>query len=113
MKGEVVDVEVRRTEAVQVTYADGEVAVFPVAELRAVCPCAGCRGKRERGTPVWPVPGGPSEITVDDAELVGAWGISLRWSDGHDTGIFSWDALRDWWDAGRRGPLVHDPGPER
>ena len=26
------------------------------------------------------------------------WGISLRWSDGHDTGIFAWTHLRTWWD---------------
>jgi DUF971 family protein len=35
-------------------------------------------------------------VTIEDAELVGAWGMSIRWSDGHSTGIYSWDALRRW-----------------
>lgn len=104
---EVVDVEVHRSELVRVTYEDGLVADFPVAELRAVCPCAGCRGRRERGDGIVAMPG----IAIVDAELAGNWGISLRWSDGHENGIYSWDALRDWWDAGRAGPLVHDPTP--
>ena len=47
----------------------------------------------------------PPRSPIVDAELVGAWGLSMRWSDGHDTGIYSWAALRDWWDAGLRGPL--------
>ena len=31
-------------------------------------------------------------------ELVGAWGISFTWNDGHATGIYPWDALRRWCD---------------
>ncbi len=54
---EVVDIEVRRAESVRLTYGDGEVVDLPVDELRAVCPCAACRGRRERGEPVWPLPG--------------------------------------------------------
>jgi DUF971 family protein len=98
---DVVDIEVRRAESVRITYADGVVLDLPVAELRAVCPCAGCRGRRERGDAVRPAP----DISVVDAQLVGAWGIGLHWSDGHDVGIYSWETMRDWWDAGRAGPL--------
>jgi hypothetical protein len=35
----------------------------------------------------------------------------LRWSDGHDTGIYSWDVLRRWWDGGLHGAMVIDPVP--
>jgi DUF971 family protein len=111
---EVVDIEIRRDEDVRVTYADGVVVAVEVGQLRAVCPCAGCRGKRERGEPVLPSGGGGplsvrAAITIVDAELVGAWGLSIGWSDGHGSGIYAWSVLRDWWDAGADGPLVHDP----
>ena len=33
-------------------------------------------------------------VTID-AELHGNWGLSIRWNDGHDTGIYSWDYLYD------------------
>ncbi len=110
---DVEDIEIHRTTSVRLTYADGAVLDLPVAQLRAVCPCAGCRGRRERGEPVWPVPGRDPAISIVDAELAGAWGLSIQWSDGHSTGIYAWAVLRDWWDAGHEGPLVHDPVPER
>lgn len=104
---EVVDIEVRRAESVRLTYGDGVVIDLPVGQLREVCPCAGCRGKREQGGQVVS-DAARAGITIVDAELNGAWGLSIRWSDGHDTGIYAWTVLRDWWDAGHEGPLVRD-----
>jgi DUF971 family protein len=31
-----------------------------------------------------------------DAELVGNWGILIRWNDGHGTGIYAWGLLAEW-----------------
>jgi DUF971 family protein len=112
MSDEVDSIEVRRHEAVVITFADGVIASFPVAALRAACPCASCRGWRERGEVAWPRPGTPDEVYVRDAELAGAWGLSIRWSDGHDTGIYAWSVLRRWWDAGLAAGLVIDPVPD-
>lgn len=104
------DIAIRRDEAVEITFGDGVVAVFPVGELRAACPCAGCRGLRERSEVAWPRGAQAATISVIDAELTGAWGLSIRWSDGHDTGIYAWSVLRRWWDGEMRRPLVDD-GP--
>jgi DUF971 family protein len=95
---EVTDVLVERDHGLTLTFADGHVCRFALDEVRSGCPCATCRGWREQGQPAWPRPGSPAEIAVVDAELVGAWGISFRWNDGHDTGIYPWDALRRWCD---------------
>jgi DUF971 family protein len=111
-RDDVVDIEIQRAAGVRITYGDGEVVDIPVETLRAVCPCATCRGMRERGQSAWPKPGQPASITIEDAELVGAWGLSIRWSDGHDTGIYAWTVVREWWDAGRGGPLVADAVPD-
>jgi DUF971 family protein len=35
-------------------------------------------------------------LTAIDAELVGNWGLTIRWSDGHETGIYAWSILRAW-----------------
>ncbi|MFT3855825.1 MAG: DUF971 domain-containing protein [Ilumatobacteraceae bacterium] len=111
---EVVDVEIRREIDVRIIYGDGTQIVVDVGRLRAVCPCAHCRGRRERGEPVLPATS-PSPLAVHpairivDAKLAGAWGLSIDWSDGHGSGIYAWSVLRDWWDAGHDGPLVADP----
>ncbi len=89
-------IEVDRAQGVTLTWADGETSGFGLEELRVNCPCAECRGLRERELPVWPKPNSPQPLRMEDAELVGAWGITLRWNDGHSTGIFSWELLRQW-----------------
>jgi DUF971 family protein len=91
----VTDIELDRTRELRLTYDDGVQAVFPVGVLRQACPCAGCRTRREQG-----LAAGAADVHVIDAELHGNWGLALRWSDGHDTGIYAWDHLRAWWDRG-------------
>jgi DUF971 family protein len=107
---QVVDVEVERELEVRVTYDDDVTATFPVMALRLGCPCAGCRGKRDQGRAAY----GGESISIVDAELHGNWGISLRWSDGHDTGIFAWTHLRTWWESGPESDPESDPesGPD-
>ena len=98
------DIDIDRDRAVTITFEDGAVCEFPVEVLRAACPCAGCRGTRERGGDVRVADG----IAVRDATLSGAWGLSIDWSDGHSTGIYAWSTLRRWWGAGLESPMVTD-----
>ena len=92
----VLDVQLQRDRELRIEYGDGVVATFPVLPLRQACPCAGCRGHREQGRDAY----AGETITAENAELHGNWGISIQWSDGHDTGIYAWEHLRRWWDAG-------------
>jgi DUF971 family protein len=86
---EVIDVD--RAVAITVTWGDGHVSRYELPELRRSCPCAGCRVERAAGR-------GPTVadgLSVVDVTLAGAWGITPTWSDGHHTGIYSWDNLRE------------------
>lgn len=78
------------------TFGDGFVASFTPVELRASCPCAVCRDRRDAGDDVWPPAGGGEALAVVDVRLVGGWGLGFLWSDGHDTGIFPFELLRRW-----------------
>ena len=61
--------------------------------LRSECPCAGCveewSGKRTVDPAAIPADVHPLEI-----QPVGNYALSIRWSDGHSSGIYSWDTLR-------------------
>jgi DUF971 family protein len=92
----VTDIDIDRERSVTITFDDGVVCEFGLEQLRVACPCATCRSWRDRGETSWPRPGQGTDLRVEDAELVGAWGLSLTWNDGHSTGIYPWDALRDW-----------------
>ena len=37
----------------------------------------------------------PDELTIEDVEIVGRYALNFRWSDGHDTGIYSFRYLRE------------------
>lgn len=90
-----IDVELDRAVELRVSYDDGVTASFPLLPLRQACPCAGCQGRRERDL----APFDGDSIAAVGAEMHGNWGITIRWSDGHDTGIYAWEHLRRWWDA--------------
>jgi len=90
------DVELDRESALTVRWQDGTESRYGLEELRINCPCAECRGRREQGEPAWPLPGSPHPLKALGGELVGNFGLSIRWNDGHDTGIYNWALLRAW-----------------
>lgn len=96
-QAQVTEIEVDREQAVTVVFDDGLGARFDLVQLRRMCPCAGCHGAREQGRVAF----SGDSITVIDAELHGNWAISIRWSDGHDTGMFAWTYLRALAEAAR------------
>jgi DUF971 family protein len=89
-------VDLEGGDTLVIVWADEHVSRFTLVELRRSCTCAQCRELRDRGEAIWPRPGVPETLEVTGAELVGAWGLSLRWNDRHETGIYSWETLRSW-----------------
>lgn len=84
--------EIKRvgTSEIRVRWSDGHRSVYPNHHLRNRCPCALCR---ERPPHVLPVVGG-QEIHAVQIGLVGRYAINIQWSDGHDSGIYSYETLR-------------------
>ena len=92
-------IDVDRDRGLTVVFGDGHECFFANEALRSQCPCAECRGLRDNGDVAWPRPGGPIVVRVEAAELVGLWGITFAWSDGHGTGIYPFASLREWCEA--------------
>jgi DUF971 family protein len=83
-----------------VEWDDGRASYYPIAFLRAMSPSADERERREQSqsNPLHVLGDAPdrdpAKVTALGAELVGNYAIRIRFSDGHDTGIYSWDYLR-------------------
>ena len=86
----VVDVVLERERSLGVRWEDGRRLDIDLGDLRSLCPCAGGIGIRERGQVVQ----APTGLSAMSAELHGNWGLAIRWSDGHETGIYGWEMLR-------------------
>lgn len=87
--------EIRRLPAERrfaLTWNDGFSAELDYDYVRGYCPCAGCQG-HSAGQVVFRKPPGP--VTPVTIEPVGNYAISISWSDGHSTGIYRFDFLRE------------------
>lgn len=79
----------RRT--LNVRFDDGEDFALSAEYLRVLSPSAEVQGhSREQRVTV----GGKADVTVTAVDAVGNYAVRLTFSDGHNTGIFSWAYLR-------------------
>ena len=72
--------------------AGGHEGFYPARALRLACPCAGCV-EEMTGRPLLDPATIPADIRPVQLALVGAYGLKVSWSDGHNTGIFTYDRL--------------------
>lgn len=77
----------------EVSFADGRTFKLPCEFLRVYSPSAEVRGHGP-GQEVLQV--GKKNVTITHTEPVGSYAVQLTFSDGHDTGIYSWDLLYDY-----------------
>lgn len=78
---------------IDVEWSDGARTTYSAAELRRVCPCAICVNELTGVRTLDPA-SIPDDLTQSDVALVGHYGLSMRFSDGHHTGIYSFVFLR-------------------
>ncbi len=86
---------VRRVSARQtdIEWDDGHYGSYPSWYLRERCPCAQCVDEfsGERRVAPGSIPSGMERV---DVKLVGNYALQFRWSDNHDSGIYTFDYLR-------------------
>lgn len=83
----------RRDDGLLVEWdAAGHSFLYPARDLRLACPCAACVEEMS-GRPLLDPASVPSDIRPVSVALVGSYGIRVVWSDGHGTGIYTFDRL--------------------
>jgi DUF971 family protein len=88
----------QKSRVLEIAFADGAAFRLPCEFLRVYSPSAEVRGHGP-GQEVLQV--GKRDVEITRVEPVGSYAVQLTFSDGHDTGIFSWELLYDY---GRRQP---------
>jgi len=77
-----------------IAWADGMRCHYTAAALRRACPCAQCVNEWT-GERVIKPDSIPDGLKMNDISVVGRYALNFRWSDGHDTGIYSLRLLRE------------------
>jgi DUF971 family protein len=94
-------VQLQRTEsgALVIEWSDGCVQEIPLRNLRSACPCARCRAEELQPKK----PGGllpvltsaqARPLVIERMTPIGNYAYSIEFSDGHNSGIYSFEFLR-------------------
>lgn len=89
----------REGERLLIDWSDGFRGFVPLRKLRDACPCAGCNEKRQQPPDPFRVLT-EKELQADSPVPVamparGAYAYQVVWNDGHDTGIYKLELLRE------------------
>jgi DUF971 family protein len=83
-------VPIEEDSVVRILWNDDQLSHYPFEYLRGWCPCAACQGHgAERHF-----------VEVNNPQLasvamVGNYALNPKWTDGHETGIYSFEYLRE------------------
>lgn len=83
----------QKSRMLEVAFSDGKTFRLPCEFLRVYSPSAEVRG---HGPGQEVLQTGKKYVAITKVEPVGSYAIQLAFSDGHDTGIYSWDLLYDY-----------------
>lgn len=98
-----VKIHVSTGKGVDITWADGHASHYDFVYLREECPCATCNDERAKKAdapfPAMPAAASPLQMFkpkpgARTAQAVGHYAIKIDFTDGHSTGIYSYDYLR-------------------
>jgi DUF971 family protein len=83
----------QKSRVLEIAFADGATFRLPCEFLRVYSPSAEVRG---HGPGQEVLQTGKKDVEILRIEPVGQYAVQLHFSDGHDTGIYSWDLLYDY-----------------
>jgi DUF971 family protein len=92
--------DLKKDRGLTVQWQDGTTSYFSIAYLRKMSPSADMRELRDQmaANPLTVLPASSTPrsgpLTALDAQLAGNYGLKITFSDGHATGIFSWEYLK-------------------
>jgi DUF971 family protein len=90
-------IKILEKENLLLKWDDNSESKINLKYLRDECPCAGCKGETvllKTYRPPKPASKHPEMYKIKDIKTVGGYAIQITWKDGHDTGIYTWDYLK-------------------
>ncbi|MEZ6062068.1 MAG: DUF971 domain-containing protein [Planctomycetaceae bacterium] len=83
----------KQDRILELVWNDGKTSRLPFRSVRQNCRCAVCVDEFT-GRQVLDPNSVPDDIEILEASLTGNYAMKFRWSDTHDSGLFTWDHLR-------------------
>ena len=87
-------IDVAADGAIRIQWPGEPWVTIPAARLRDLCPCAECV-EEGTGRKILDPATIPADIRPRSISQVGNYAVQIAWSDGHSTGLYTWEALRE------------------
>jgi DUF971 family protein len=78
---------------IKIEWSDGQISQYSGRQLRLACRCAACVDEWTHEALVQPDKI-PAMVKPEKIDVIGNYALHFTWSDGHATGIYSYDLLR-------------------
>ena len=78
----------------ELVWSDDDVSRIPFRAIRQDCRCAACIDELT-GRQILDRESVPEAIVPDHVSLTGNYALKIVWSDGHGSGLFTWNHLRE------------------
>jgi DUF971 family protein len=88
-------ISVKDKRYLHIIWEDSSESMLLLSNLRKSCPCAPCREEREKRSATFVPLYSEAQTTLADIKAVGTYAIQLFWRDGHSTGIYTYDKLKE------------------
>ena len=96
-------IAISKSKGIKIDWKDGHHSEYGLVSLRDRCPCATCTGahgtqpeKTNHSKPSNdPFPMFKPVLKMLNVEPVGNYAVRIYWSDGHSSGIYSYERLRE------------------
>jgi DUF971 family protein len=91
-----IKISIKDKRFLNIQWDDATESMLALANLRKNCPCANCLKERENQKPNYIPLLSSVHLTLKDIKVVGNYAVQLVWQDGHDSGIYSYEKLKNW-----------------
>ncbi|MDP4195693.1 MAG: DUF971 domain-containing protein [Bacteroidota bacterium] len=89
-----VKIKIKDKKVLYLKWDDNTESFVKLTNLRRACPCALCKEERERlGADYIPLYN-DNQVTITNIKIVGYYALNITWKDGHSTGIYEYERLR-------------------
>ena len=94
-------IAISKSTGIKIDWRDGHHSDYTLAYLRDECPCATCTGahgtepQKSNYSNPGPFPMFKPALRMENVEAVGSYAVRIYWNDGHSSGIYSFDHLRN------------------
>ena len=93
MKYTPTQIEKKDEKHLHIVWNDGQSYDYNVVELRRACPCAQCVDEMT-GIQILKPEDVPETVRPVKVRTMGRYALSINWTDGHSSSIYSWNKLR-------------------